>query len=153
MKRFQKQILIFSAAAVMMLSPLYSWAMMGGHGGGGSMGGGYGSQGTMGYDDGHMTGGDHGAYGDHRNNTMGWGNSGAGGSMSTNGRYMGQRMDPAAAERMMRNYMSGRHNETFTMGPMTDGGSYYQSEAVRPDGSVMERVIIDKNSGRVHALR
>jgi len=152
MKRFQKHILIFGVVAVMMLPPFYGWAMMGGGGGGRSMEGGYGSQGTMGYD-GHMTGGDHGAYGGSMNNTMGWGNSGAGGSMTTNGHYMGRGMDPAAAERMMRNYMSGRHNGTFTMGPMTDGGSYYQSDAVRPNGIVMERIIIDKNSGRVHSLR
>jgi hypothetical protein len=50
-------------------------------------------------------------------------------------------------------HMKSHYREPYRMGPITDKKSYYQTEVTRPDGSFMERLLIDKGTGRIHSIR
>lgn len=54
---------------------------------------------------------------------------------------------------MVNQHMKLRYGESYRIGPITDKKSYYQTEVTRPDGSLMERLLIDKGTGRIHSIR
>lgn len=99
-------------------------------------------------------------------NMMGGGNSG--GSMMDEGNYSGDRMpdiqrngsNPGAVmlskenvRDLVNQHIKSRYGEQFRMGPITDKKSYYQTEVTSQDGSLLERLLIDKGTGRIHSLR
>jgi hypothetical protein len=136
-----KRILIMYAISVFFFFTNPTVAMMGGSGG---MGG-------------HMGGG------------SGWGGQG-GNNMPNNRDYYippterppaynryGRRnnraaMAPEVAEDLVHEYMDRKTSQPYQLDKIQDKGSYYMSDVLHPDGKRMDRLLIDKETGKIHSI-
>jgi hypothetical protein len=124
------------AALTMPVSGITAMTGGGAHHGGGH-GGGANYNGNMGGGSGGITGGEV---------RSGKGDIGHSGGHPT-------AMSPAAAENLIRNYMKPGSGNPYYLGTMDDGGSYFLTDILGQDGSVMDRVMIDKHTGQVRSVR
>jgi hypothetical protein len=62
-------------------------------------------------------------------------------------------IDQSTAEHNAVDYVCNRYDQTFRMSAMTDMGAYYQTEARNPSGEVLERLMIDKETGHINSRR
>ena len=76
---------------------------------------------------------------------MGWGGQGP--------QYNRESMSPLTAENLVKEYMDRHTSEPYKLGNLKDGGTYYMAEVLHQDGELIERLLIDKQSGRIHSLR
>ena len=65
---------------------------------------------------------------------------------------MNQDMTQGAAESVVHQYLKSRLSEAYKRGELKDGGSYFMMEVIRSDGSVFDRLLIDKKTGNIHSL-
>ena len=86
-----------------------------------------------------------GSMGGHMGGGMGWGSQGPQSNREP--------MSRTTAENLVREYMDRRTSEPYQLGNLKDGGTYYMAEVLRQDGGLIERLLIDKQSGRIHSLR
>jgi hypothetical protein len=136
---------------ILFISATPAGAMMGGHGSGS-----HGSGGSMmmGGHDGSMDGAmqpqmnDRGGHGNH---SMNYDDNRREGehSMTPSG---GMGMDSQTAETMVRGYMQNQSKGSWRMGSQTDGGSYYMTDIMGPNGEVINQVLVDKKTGSIHSL-
>ena len=68
-------------------------------------------------------------------------------------RYNREFMDRNTAEGLARNYMMGRYGDTHHLGELKDHETYYTAEIRGPNGSLTDRLLIDKQSGNIHSLQ
>ena len=92
-----------------------------------------------------MGGGSGGGMGGHMGGGLGWDRQGS--------QYNREPMSPTTAENHVREYMNRRTSEPYKLGNLKDGGTYYMAEVLHQDGELIERLLIDKQSGRIHSLR
>lgn len=138
-----KRVLIMYAISVFFFFTNPTVAMMGGSGGmGGHMGGGSGWGGQGGY---NMPG--------YRDNTPPEERS-PGYDRSGRQRYRNNRdmMTPAVAEDLVHQYMGRKTSQPYQLGKLQDKGSYYAAEINHPDGSRLDRLLVDKETGKIHSI-
>lgn len=135
---------------ILFISAIPAGAMMGGHGSGSHGSGGTMMMGGQGSMDGAMQPqmNDRNGHGNHSMNYDDNRREGAR-SMTQSG---GMGMDSQTAETMVRGYMQNQSNGSWSMGPQTDGGSYYMTDIMGPNGEVIHQVQIDKSTGSIHTL-
>ena len=119
-----------------------------------------------------MMGGSGGGMGGHMGSGSGWG--GQGGNNMPNyrdnntppterppayDRYGRQRyrnnrsmMAPEVAEDLVHEYMGRRTSQPYQLGRLRDKETYYMAEINHPDGSRMDRLLIDKETGKIHSI-
>ena len=118
--------------------------MGGGMMGGGMMGGGYGSgmmggMGMGGYGPGMMMGGGYGS-GPYR--------------QYDNGRQqqLRQPINRAQARSMVENYLQSTGNPNLKLGDIKDEGPYFEADIVTKDNSLVDKLMVDKNTGTMRSL-
>ena len=121
-------------ALLFAFSPMAMAMMGGGSGGGGHMGGGYGGS--------NMGGGSQGGQ-------MGNGWNAGPGRQSVGPNMDMRQAEGHASQYLDRNYAGGAYH----MSEMSDHGSYYATEIRDKQGRVVERLLIDKQTGNTHAIR
>ncbi len=118
------------------LASTYTLAMMGGDRGrgGGGMGGGH-MGGGMGYGGQYERQAPYPDYNRHQP------------------RYNRESLDRNTAEGLARNYLMGRYGDSYRVGELKEHDTYYTAEIHGPNGSLTERLLIDKQTGNIHSLR
>ncbi|MBW1962549.1 MAG: hypothetical protein JRJ04_13995 [Deltaproteobacteria bacterium] len=129
----KKQFILFLLIGVFIVPISESIAMMGMMGGHGSGGGGMGGWGFG------------GGMGDHMGGGMGWGTQGP--------QYNRELMTARDAENLAREYMERHTSEPYRLGNIRNSETYYMIEILRPDGELMGRLLVDKQTGNIHSLR
>lgn len=64
----------------------------------------------------------------------------------------GMGMTGQVAETMMRCYMEEKNIDSWQLGTQLDHGSYYMNDVIGPNGEVIDRLTIDKKSGKIHSV-
>ena len=69
-------------------------------------------------------------------------------------RYRNNRamMTPAVAEDLVHEYMGRRTSQPYQLDRIQDKGSYYVAEINHPDGSRLDRLLVDKETGKIHSV-
>jgi hypothetical protein len=144
------------------LYPLEGSAMMGGGGGGmgGGMMGGYGSGMMDGYGSGTMGGG-YSGMGPGGGQNMGPGSrQGTGSGMNFPGnerQYAPQTQQPQRpldkneARGMAENYLKSTRNPNLHLGKIEDKGNVFEANVLTKDNSLANKILIDKNTGRMRS--
>ncbi len=130
-----KRVIFYLALGILISFPAssYTLAMMGG-GHGGGMGGGH-MGGGMGY------GGQYerrAPFPDYNRQQP---------------QYNRDAMGRNTAEGLARNYMMGRYGDAYRLGEIKEHDTYYTADIRGPKGNLTERLLIDKQTGNIHALR
>jgi len=129
-------LFIFSIPASSMMGG--SGGGMGGHMGGGSGGGGQGGNNMPGYRDYNTPPTErppaYDRYGRqrYRNNSA--------------------MMALEVAEDLVHEYMGRRTSQPYQLDRIQDKGSYYMADILHPDGKRMDRLLVDKETGKIHSI-
>jgi len=67
-------------------------------------------------------------------------------------RYSREPMTPENAELLVRRYMDSKTTQPYRLKDLQDKGTYYTADIVDADNKDRERLLIDKETGRIHAL-
>ena len=69
-------------------------------------------------------------------------------------RYRNNRemMAPEVAEDLLHQYMARRTSQPYQLDRIQDKGSYYMTDIPHPDGKRMDRLLIDKETGKIHSI-
>lgn len=59
----------------------------------------------------------------------------------------GQPVSKQQARQMLDNYVSSRNNPNLRVGEITDKGDLFEATIVTKEGSLVERIHVDKNTG------
>jgi len=54
-----------------------------------------------------------------------------------------------AAERILKDYLNSKHNPYLKLGEIKDEGSFFEADLLTKDNSLVEKLIVDKNTGRI----
>ena len=90
-------------------------------------------------------------YGDNQNYGTHWGMMYRG---DVNGSPYGQNqtsLDQKTAERELEDYIGSRHNPNLKLGKIKDEGSFFEADLLTKDNSLVDKLIVDKNTGRLHS--
>ena len=60
-------------------------------------------------------------------------------------------MEEGDAKRLVENYLSATRNPNLKLGDIKDKGSVYEVEILTKEDSLVDKVAIDKYSGRMHS--
>ena len=61
-------------------------------------------------------------------------------------------MTSEVAEDLVHEYMSRGTSQPYRLGRLQDKGTYYVAEINHPDGKRMDRLLIDKETGKIHSI-
>lgn len=61
-----------------------------------------------------------------------------------------KKMDRNSAERIFEDYLKSRHNPNLKLGEIRDGRSSFEADLLTKDNSLVDKLIVDKNTGRIH---
>ena len=90
-------------------------------------------------------------YGDNKNYDKHWGIMDRGDGNGSPYCQNQTSLDQKAAERELKDYIASRHNPNFRLGTIKDEGSFFEADLLTKDNSLVEKLIVDKNTGRVHS--
>jgi len=60
--------------------------------------------------------------------------------------------DKNAAEKIFEDYLNSRHNPNLKLGKIKDEGSVFEADLVTRDNSLVRKLIVDKNTGRMRSV-
>jgi len=60
-------------------------------------------------------------------------------------------LDQKTAERELENYIDSRHNPNLRLGKIKDEGSFFEADLLTKDNSLVDKLMVDKNTGRVRS--
>ena len=60
-------------------------------------------------------------------------------------------IDQKTAEGELKDYIASRHNPNLRLGTIKDEGSFFEADLLTKDNSLVDKLIVDKNTGRVHS--
>jgi len=90
-------------------------------------------------------------YGGSRNYDMGTGMMGQGYENEPhypeNQKYRGRKI----AERILQNYLNSRHNPNLKLGEIKDEGSFFEADLLTKENSLVDKLTVDKNTGRMRS--
>ena len=55
------------------------------------------------------------------------------------------------AERILKDYLNSRHNPNLKLGEIKDEGTFFEAELLTRDNSLVDKLIVDKNTGRMRS--
>ena len=55
------------------------------------------------------------------------------------------------ARKMMENYLQSQHNPNLKLGKIEDKGNAFEANILTTDGSQVNKILIDKDTGRMHS--
>jgi hypothetical protein len=58
-------------------------------------------------------------------------------------------LDRNGAERIFEDYLKSRHNPNLKLGKIKDEGSSFEAELITKDNSLVDKLTVDKNTGRM----
>ena len=58
-------------------------------------------------------------------------------------------LDRNGAERIFEDYLKSRHNPNLKLGKIKDEGSSFEAELLTKDNSLVDKLTVDKNTGRM----
>ena len=62
-----------------------------------------------------------------------------------------RRMDINNAERIFQNYLNSKHNPNLKLGEIKDKGSSFEADLLTKDNSLVDKLIVDKDTGKMHS--
>ena len=66
--------------------------------------------------------------------------------------YQNQKyLDRKNAERIFEDYLSSRHNPNLKLGEIKDEGSVFEADLLTKDNSLVDKLIVDKDTGRMRS--
>ena len=71
-----------------------------------------------------------------------------------NGPHFGQNqtnLDKKDAEKIFADYLQTRHNPNLKLGKIKDEGSFFEANLLTQDNSLVDRLMVDKDTGRVRS--
>jgi hypothetical protein len=60
-------------------------------------------------------------------------------------------LDKKGAEKVLEDYLSSRHNPNLKLGDIKDEGSAFEAELLTQNNSLVDKLIVDKNTGRMRS--
>jgi hypothetical protein len=57
--------------------------------------------------------------------------------------------DKSGAERIFEDYLNSRHNPNLKLGKIKDEGSFFESDLLTQNNFLVDKLIVDKNTGRM----
>ena len=60
-------------------------------------------------------------------------------------------LDRKAAERIFEDSLKRKHNPNLKLGEIKDEGSFFETEILTKDNSLVDRLIVDKSTGRMRS--
>lgn len=91
----------------------------------------------------------YGGYQDHGMGSSMMGPSEDNGSQRVQNRTLA---DKNAAEKIFEDYLNSRHNPNLKLGKIKDEGSVFEADLVTRDNSLVRKLIVDKNTGRMRSV-
>ena len=55
------------------------------------------------------------------------------------------------AERILKDYLNSRHNPNLKLGEIKDEGSFFEADLLTGDNSLVDRLIVNKDTGRLRS--
>jgi hypothetical protein len=55
------------------------------------------------------------------------------------------------AERILKDYLNSRHNPNLKLGEIKDEGSFFEADLLTKDNSLVDKLLVDKNTGRMRS--
>jgi hypothetical protein len=89
--------------------------------------------------------------GGSRNYSMGPGMMSQGYENELHYRQNQKNLDRKGAERVFEDYLSSRHNPNLTLGEIKDEGSFFEADLLTQNNSLVNRLMVDKDSGRIRS--
>ena len=111
-------------------------------------------------DSGMMGNGDYGSYdmgpgmmhyGGNRNYGMGPGIMGQGYEDEPHYYHSQKHLDKKDAARILEDYLNSRNNPNLKLGEIRDQGSSFEADLLTKDNSLVDKLIVDKNTGRMRS--
>jgi hypothetical protein len=90
-------------------------------------------------------------YGDSRDYGMGHGMMGQGYENEPHYYHYQKNMDRNSVERILKNYLDSRRNPNLKLGEIRDEGSSFEADLLTKDNSLVDKLIVDKDTGRMHS--
>jgi hypothetical protein len=90
-------------------------------------------------------------YGNSRDYVMGPGMMGQSYENEPHYNQYQKNMDRNSAERIFKNYLNSRHNPNLKVGEIRNGRSSFEADLLTKDNSLVDKLIVDKNTGRLHS--
>jgi len=88
-------------------------------------------------------------YGGYSDDTMGPGMMNRGDEKESQYRQNNTYLDRKAAERIFEDSLERRHNPNLKLGEIKDEGTFFEAQVLTKDNSLVEKLIVDKNTGRM----
>jgi hypothetical protein len=60
-------------------------------------------------------------------------------------------LDRKGAERIFEDYLNSRHNPNFKLGKIKDEGSFFEADLLTQNNFLVDKLIVDKNTGRMRS--
>jgi hypothetical protein len=60
-------------------------------------------------------------------------------------------LDRKGAEKIYEDYLNSRHNPNLKLGKIMDEGSSFEAELLTQNNSLVDKLIVDKNTGRIRS--
>ena len=60
-------------------------------------------------------------------------------------------LDNQAAERIFKDYLKSKNDPNLKLGKITDQGYFYEAALLTKDNSLVDELILDKNTGLIHS--
>jgi hypothetical protein len=60
-------------------------------------------------------------------------------------------LDKKGAEKVFEDYLNARHNPNLKLGKIKDEGSSFEAELLTQNNSLVDKLLVDKNSGRMRS--
>jgi hypothetical protein len=90
-------------------------------------------------------------YGDSRDYVVGPGMMGQSYENEPHYYQYQKNVDRNSAERIFKNYLNSRHNPNLKVGEIRNGRSSFEADLLTKDNSLVDTLIVDKNTGRIRS--
>jgi len=90
-------------------------------------------------------------YGGNRNYGMGPGIMGQGYEDEPHYYHSQKHLDKKDAARILEDYLNSRNNPNLKLGEIRDQGSSFEADLLTKDNSLVDKLIVDKNTGRMRS--
>jgi hypothetical protein len=90
-------------------------------------------------------------YGGHQDYDMGPGMIGQGYENEPYYHQNQKNLDSKGAERVFEDYLNSRNNPNLKLGKIKDEGSFFEADILTKDNSLVDKLIVNKNTGRLRS--
>jgi len=91
-------------------------------------------------------------YGDYQNYGMGPGMMSPGNEYGSLYGKSDTNLDQKDVKRILKDYLQSRYNPNLKFGEIKDEGSFFEAELLTKDNSLVDKLIVDKDTGRIRSV-